>query len=514
MDWLLQKLDIALLTPLRSIKKRYIPLLLIYFAYGASAISSVALTFWEKEGLSLSAEQLTAISVWAFMPWTLKMVFGQLVDHLPILGNKRQSYIYIGVFFVALGAVLLAGLAGQHDWIMWVGNEYWIYLMSSVFTAAGFVIQDVTADTMTTEVVDRTELKNGKISLRDEKSVQADLAMVQVLGRLALSLAGFAVAGIGGYMAKNMAYETVFWVTLVLPLIACGGAFFVRLDNTDSADESANNTFDYKILSGGIGFAVFTIFMAMNDIAYSQEIVFGVSAVLLTFMFQWVTQSLDPDKKKMLVSVIMALFLYRLIPTIGPGIQWWVIDELGFDQTFFGWLGQVGSLTALLVLWFFSDFITKRPVRQILLFLVVMDAIIALPELFVYYGFHETLGLSAKTVFLFDTAIEDPLVNISMIPVLATIAYFAPAGNRGTWFAIGASIMNLAITGKRLITKYGNQIFEVTREVKDEAGNIITAADYSELGYIMWFKMAFIVVIPTIGLVVLYWNDRYGAVKK
>jgi hypothetical protein len=210
----------------------------------------------------------------------------------------------------------------------------------------------------------------------------------------------------------------------------------------------------------------------------------------------------------------MALFLYRLIPTIGPGIQWWVIDELGFDQTFFGWLGQVGSLTAVLVLWFFSDFITKRPVRQILLFLVVMDAIIALPELFVYYGFHETLGLSAKTVFLFDTAIEDPLVNISMIPVLATIAYFAPVGNRGTWFAIGASIMNLAITGKRLITKYGNQIFEVTREVKDEAGNIITAADYSELGYIMWFKMAFIVVIPTIGLVVLYWNDRYGAVKK
>lgn len=504
MHSLLQRLDTVLLTPIRSIRRRYVPLLLIYFAYGASAISSVALTFWEKDGLALSSEQLTTIAVWTFMPWTLKMVIGQLVDHLPIFGNKRQSYVYIGGILVALGTVLLAGLAGDHHWVMWIGSEYWIYLTSSVLTAAGFVIQDVTADTMTTEVVDRTVEVDGKIIERDTNLVQADLAMIQVLGRLALSLAGFAVAGLGGYLAQVMSYENVFWLTLILPLISCVGAFFVQLDDLESDTDKNDNTFDHKILFGGIGFAVFTIIMAISDWTYNQEIVFGVSAVLLTLMFQWVTRSLEPSKKNLLVKVMLALFLYRLIPSVGPGVRWWVIDELGFDQAFFGWLAQVGSATALLVLWFGADFITKRPVRQILLYLVGFNLLISLPEIIVYYGLHDTIGISPRMIFLFDTALEDPLANVSMVPILATIAYFAPAGNRGTWFAVGASIMNLALTGQRLLTKYLNQIFVITREVQDDAGQVITTADYSELGDIMWFKIVFIVLIPTLGLIILY----------
>ena len=87
-------------------------------------------------------------------------------------------------------------------------------------------------------------------------------------------------------------------------------------------------------------------------------------------------------------------------------------------------------MTALALLWVGTRFIANQPIRLILIFLVLAETIIGLPELALYYGWHETLGLSARTVALWDTAAEGPLTHISMIPMLAIIAYYAPAGNR------------------------------------------------------------------------------------
>ena len=43
-----------------------------------------------------------------------------------------------------------------------------------------------------------------------------------------------------------------------------------------------------------------------------------------------------------------------------------------------------------------------------------------------------------------------------MIPLLTLIAIYAPAGHRATWFALMASLMNLALVAGELQTKYLN----------------------------------------------------------
>ena len=50
-----------------------------------------------------------------------------------------------------------------------------------------------------------------------------------------------------------------------------------------------------------------------------------------------------------------------------------------------------------------------------------------------------------------------------MIPLLTLIAIYAPASHRATWFALMASLMNLALTAGALGTKYLNLIFHVDR---------------------------------------------------
>ncbi|MCK5460365.1 hypothetical protein KAI58_00060 [Candidatus Gracilibacteria bacterium] len=474
MNFLLHALDKALLTPIRACKKRYIPLLFIYFSYGASAFSAIALSFWEKETISLSAQQLIAISVWIMIPWTVKMVFGQMVDSVKIFGSRRKIYILIGAFFMILGSILLAGLAGRYSFFMTLGSEYSLYLLSLLFSTLGFVIQDVTADTMTTEVVE-TENKT-------EEEIQSEIAMVQVLGRLALSVAGFAVAGLGGWLAATFSYESIFWSTLIIPIISILGALFVKLEKFE---DKLIPPLDYKIFGGGIAFGAFSIFMGINDFPFSQEIVFIVSFILLSTMLFFVARHLPRSQWKVLFGAMAAIFLYRATPSVGPGLNWWTIDILEFDQKFFGVLAQIGAATALAILWLFSSFITKYPLRTVLIFLIFVETIMSLPELGLYFGIHEYLGMNAQTIALFDTALSSPLVHISMVLILSLIAFYAPKGYRGTWFAIGASFTNLALTAGSLFTKYLNKIFIVTREVQNEAGEILSTQNYDNLGSLL-----------------------------
>ena len=73
-----------------------------------------------------------------------------------------------------------------------------------------------------------------------------------------------------------------------------------------------------------------------------------------------------------------------------------------------------------------------------------------------------------------------------MVPMLAWIANSAPAHLKATFFAVMASFTNLALSAAQLGTKYLNQFYIVTREVRDAAtGAVTVAADYSQLGVLL-----------------------------
>jgi hypothetical protein len=57
---------------------------------------------------------------------------------------------------------------------------------------------------------------------------------------------------------------------------------------------------------------------------------------------------------------------------------------------------------------------------------------------------------------------------------------------KATFFAVMASFTNLALSASSLCTKYLNQIWIVTREIRDPvSGAVITSADYSQLGWLL-----------------------------
>jgi hypothetical protein len=91
-----------------------------------------------------------------------------------------------------------------------------------------------------------------------------------------------------------------------------------------------------------------------------------------------------------------------------------------------------------------------------------------------------------------------------MIPMLAWIAKNAPAHLKATFFAVMASFTNLALSASSLGTKYLNQIYTVTREIRNRVTDAIQIpADYGELGWLLITVAVIAVVAPllTIALV-------------
>src|SRR5258708_1184171 len=108
----------GVMQPIRACRARYIPLLMVYFAYGALGLIDVSRDMWVKESLTLSPSQLASIGVWLTLPWTVKMVFGELVDTVPILRSQRRSYVFIGAACMAGGLIVLAAAAGRWTQIL------------------------------------------------------------------------------------------------------------------------------------------------------------------------------------------------------------------------------------------------------------------------------------------------------------------------------------------------------------------------------------------------------------
>ena len=473
----------SLLRPIRAMRMHYVPLLLVYFAYGALGIIDVTRDMWIKERLTLSPAELAGIGVWLSLPWTMKMVFGQLVDSVPLWGSQRRAYILIGAAFTAAGMLTLAGSAG--GWIAF-GRPDQLYLLGAMLIVVGTVIQDVVADAMSTEVVSRVDAA-GKP--RPEEDIRAELGMVQVLGRLALGIGILSVAGMSGWLAQFLARETVFLLGLIVPVISIIGVLLIPVETSE------RRPLDWRIVGGGIAFGFTVLAIGFAGVPFGQEVIFILSMLVICTMLYFVTREIDPATRRAILAASIIIFAFRATPSVGDGYFWWTLDVLKFDEAFYGILRQTAAIIAIAAMWIFSKQLTEYSVTRVLLWLAIAGAILSLPNISLFYGLHhwteETFGFGARTIAVIDAAATSPFAQLSMIPLLSLIAFYAPAGQRATWFALMASLMNMALVAGQLQTKYLNEIFVVQR------------GDYSELGALLITAACLGLLLP-LGAIALF----------
>ena len=513
----------------REFRLSYLPPLMVYMAAGISGLTGIVGTFFVKDYLGLSAAFLAALGFWAGIPWALKMPFGHLVD---LLWRWKGLLVYFGAAVIAASLLIMVGLIGHREAMTAVLSAETWYVMSVLLAPIGYVIQDTVADAMTVEAVPKVDEEGRPI---DEARLKLMHTTMQTLGRVAIIGGGILVALINLYLftgVENLPkdkiadiYRQVYLMALIIPAVSVLGvmaASFLRIRERrrlfkrglsasevaallDRSDDSTKP--NWWILGGSLAFVVFTLAVGFGDFAYNEEVVFAGSMAIVCFLIMRLTHELAPDAKHVLLGTALVVFAFRAIPGPGDGATWWMIDKLGFDQQFLSVLSLIGSALTLVGMFVFRRFMAERSIAYVVGFLAVAAFLLGLPIVSMYYGLHHwTAALTggivdARFIALVNTALESPLGQISMIPMLAWIANSAPSNLKATYFAVMASFTNLALSLSQLGTKYLNQAFVVTREVRDPVTHALqTPEDYTQLGALLVVQMVLGLVLPFAGI--------------
>ena len=489
----------------------YLPPLMVYFAAGVSGFTGIVESFYVKQELGLSAAFLAGLGFWAGLPWALKMPLGHLVD---LFWRRKAIFVYIGAILMAASLLIMVGLTGSKDQMArFLAPGTW-YVISSLLSPIGFVLQDVVADAMTVEAVP-SHTDQG-IAIPETELKRMHITM-QTLGRIAIIGGSALVAGVGGWLAKTLSYSVMYELALLIPAISVLGVtigqFSVRLHrlrlrrsgmaeaDIRTALHLANPDLapNWYILGGSAAFVMISLTLGLSDVAVKKEAIFLGSLTVIAFLMGRLLKDLGSDKRREIIGIAIVIFIFRAMPGVGAGASWWQIDVLGFDEAFFGTLRQIASIVAIIGLFALRGWMTRRPITYLVVFLSIYNAVMMLPFIGMYNGLHHWteahLGFGARTIAIIDIMADSPLGQVVMVPMLAWIAREAPADQKATYFAVMAAFTNLALSAANLGTKYLNRIFVVER------GN------YSELGSLMVTAAIIgVIVPPTTVLLVNLWK--------
>jgi hypothetical protein len=353
---------------------------------------------------------------------------------------------------------------------------------------------------MTVEAVPRAD-ESGKPY--DEQARKRMHTTMQTLGRVAL-IGGLAlVAAANVYLfhgtenlskeGKAALYADVYTAALVIPVLSVLGVIlhrFVRHER-EAVEKTPPN---WAVLGGSLAFVAITLAVGLGGVARAEEIIFAGSLAVILFLLWRLARELEPAARNVLVATAVVLFLYRAVPLTGDGSTWWMIEVLKFDEAFLAQLSLVTYALTLAGMFALRRFMAEHSIATIVVVLSVAAAVLALPAIGMFYGLHEwtaarTGGIvDARAIMLINTALESPLGQIAMIPMLAWIANSAPAHLKATFFAVMASFSNLALAASQLGTVYLNRAFVVKR------------GDYSELGALMIVAAVLTLALPLVAV--------------
>lgn len=496
----------------RQMRWSFLPPLMVYFAYGASGITTIVGTLFVKEYLDVSAAFLAGIAFWAGLPWALKMPMGHLVD---LFWRWKALMVFVGAALVSASLLIMYGLATRVGWMEDILSTTGWYVFAMLLAPTGFVIQDAVADALSVEAVPRHAPDGTPIA---PETLRAQHTTMQTLGRIALigALSFVAILNISMFAGvedlpageKGAVYGRIYLIGLVVPVISVSGVLLAAwqmrrrlaaliaggMERAKAhallTPQDATTEPNWWFFIGGAAFVTLSLSVGLGDVPYSQEIVFAGSFAVVIFLMRQLLAVLPTDKARTLIGTAIIIFVFRAVPLPGAGSTWFVIDVLGFDPQFLSVLSLVGSVLTLVGMFVLRPFMASHSIVSIVVILSLLQGLLSLPNIGLYYGVQNwtaamTGGIvDARFIALIDTAMESPLSQIAMIPMLAWIAGNAPTALKASFFAVMASFTNLALSASSLATKYVNQIFLVTREVTT-GDTVTTPADYSQLGLLL-----------------------------
>ena len=102
---------------------------------------------------------------------------------------------------------------------------------------------------------------------------------------------------------------------------------------------------------------------------------------IVLFLMSRLIRELRPAVRGPLVGTAIIIFVFRAVPLPGPGMTWWEIDVLAFDQQFLSVLTLITSGLALAGMVAFRQMMAHRTVAYVVAFLTIAAGFLSLPNI-------------------------------------------------------------------------------------------------------------------------------------
>lgn len=165
----------------------------VYFIAGATSLAGVATTFYFKDDLHLSIQQVQFLGSIAIIPWSIKPIYGLISDVRPVFGLRRKPYLFLA------GLLGSAGYFSQATWV----SGFWGAAFAAFTSAMGFALADVIVDGIVAE----------------KSKTQKEAGKLQSICRGALLAGAIAVSYASGILVETIGARNVFFITGTLPLV-------------------------------------------------------------------------------------------------------------------------------------------------------------------------------------------------------------------------------------------------------------------------------------------------------
>ncbi len=442
--------------------------LLVYFIVGMASLSNLAGTFFLKESLpNLTTAQLINIGLLAGLPWSLKMLFGFMMNQSKTSyqtwvqrGLLLSILVTLGTYYFAANVTTLAPYA------------FPILALLSILGAVGAVVADLAVDTMSISLYPDSDKKT---------------ALMQIHARTATVAGGVIGAALSGPVAIHLSHAVALLSPILLYVPAYLSTFFFNYHKLAQAQLAVR--LPKKGIYISVAYIVGIFLFSMHPV-----VLFFLSA---GYFFSLVNMAKLPKLPLAVVYGGFGLFLLRTMPGVGPGLTWFYIDELKFDEAFLGRLNLYSNIAGFIGSLGFGWILHKMGSYKAAVACTLSLLVISLPDIIVYYGYHTLYNINPRHIILLAAELSAPLANFMMIILGVMTARHAPDEGRVLYMSLSASLMNLALTAGDALTWVLNRKFPITR------------GDYSNLGNVLTYGLAISTVLSVVGLLYLKRGTRY-----
>ncbi|KAK3130114.1 hypothetical protein QOZ80_6BG0489090 [Eleusine coracana subsp. coracana] len=400
----------------------------------ASSFYRVASDYYWKDVQQLQPATVQFLSVFFFIPWVLKPLWGVMTDVFPVRGYRRRPYF---LFSGILGTTSTAVVA------MVTGLPVTSAVLCFVGISTGVAIADVT--------IDACIAKNSI----DKPALAPDMQSLCAFSSSLGALVGYATSGM---FIHHLGAQGA------LGLMALPPAMMVFLGFSIYELQTYQHSAKEKVLN---------------------KVSMAVKGMLQTIKYPVVWKP----------SLYMFLSLALSISTHEGQFYWYTnktAPNPGFSQEFVGLVHAIGAVASMVGVLIYHKYLKNYPFRSILFYAQLLYGVSGLLDLTFVLRWNLALVVPDAVFVTLEECVSRVVSRVRLMPMMVLSTKLCPSGVEGTFFAL---LMCIDSVGMLTSKAAGAAVLRALHVTRTDFGSLWLAVLLRNM--LRLATLAFIFLVPT-----------------